>query len=365
MNDPSVILEAHDIELRRGGKTTLSIPHLAVREGEVLAVLGPNGAGKTSLLLTLATLLKPHAGRILFKGMELGNRSSILAYRRSIAMVFQEPLLLSTSVFNNVASGLKLRGVPAGDIRRMVPHALNRFHIGALADRSARTLSGGEAQRTSLARALVVRPRILFLDEPFSSLDQPTREALMQDLEVAIAESKTTVLFATHHQDEALRLSDRIAVIRNGTIVQLGRTEDVLNSPCDEFVASFLGMETVLWGKVVEAEHGIVTLAVGDRRVAVAGYALQGEELLVGVRPENVILSTTSHTDDSSARNVFPAVVTGIVPKGFFYKITLDCGFPLAAYVTGRSRETLGIREGSNVTASFKATAVHVIRKRV
>ena len=364
MNAPSVILEARDIELRRNGRTTLAVPHLAVHEGEVLAVLGPNGAGKSSLLLTLATLLKPHAGKVLFKGKGLNNPSSILTYRRSIAMVFQEPLLLSTSVFNNVASGLRLRGVSGSDIKRIVPRALSRFHITALANRSARTLSGGEAQRTSLARAFVVQPRILFLDEPFSSLDQPTREALIQDLKVAIEETKTTVLFATHHLDEALRLSDRIAVVQNGTIVQLGRTEDVLNSPCDEFVASFIGMETVLWGKVVKAEQGIVTLAVGNRLIAVAGDALPGEDILIGVRPENVILSTTPHADGSSARNVFSALVTGIIPKGFFYRITLDCGFPLAAYITSHSRNALNIQEGSNVTASFKATAVHVIRKK-
>jgi len=364
MNSDSVILEARGIQLRRGGRTTLAVPHLAVMAGEVLALVGPNGAGKTTLLLTLAGLLQPGAGTILFKGRELASRAAALAYRRSIAVVFQESLLLATTVYHNVAMGLKLRGVPAREIKRTVPLMLSRFRIADLADRSGRSLSGGEAQRASLARAFVLNPRIVFLDEPFASLDPPTREALLQDLAGAIAETRTTVVFATHHQDEALRLADRMAVMRGGAVVQIGRCEDVMNSPRDEFVASFVGMETVLWGTVLEAAQGTVTLSVAGRQVAAVGEAAPGEELLVGVRPENVTLSAAPHTEATSARNVFPATVVGIVPKGFFYKVALDCGFPLAAYVTGRSVEMLGIRQGARVAASFKATAVHVIRKK-
>jgi len=364
MSQQRIILEAHNLELHRGGVRTLSIAHLSVIHGEVLALVGPNGSGKSTLLLTLACLLTPTRGDILLQGHAINHRSSALTYRRNIAMVFQEPLLLHTSVFNNVAVGLKMRGIPAPHIKQAVEEALCRFHIAALADRSARTLSGGEAQRVSLARAFVLKPQIVFLDEPFSSLDPPTREALIHDLEKVIAETKTTVVFATHNQEEALRLADRMAVMHHGTIVQIGTTEEVINNPHNEFVASFVGMETVVHGIVQEADHGIVIIAVAKHLIAAVGEAQPGEELLIGVRPENVTLSTTVHPADSSARNVFPATVARIVPKGLFYKVSLDCGFPLAAYVTGRSLETLGIREGVSVTASFKATAVHIIRKR-
>jgi len=364
MNGDPVILEARGIELRRGGRTTLAIPHLAVVAGEVLALVGPNGAGKTTLLLALAGLLRPCAGTLHCNGKRVEGRAAVLAYRRSIAMVFQEPLLLSTTVFNNVASGLKLRGVPARDIKRVVPQMLSRFRIADLAHRSGRALSGGEAQRTSLARAFAVNPRIVFLDEPFSSLDPPTRETLMQDLETVISETKTTVVLATHHHEEALRLADRMAVMRGGEIVQIGRCDEVLNAPRDEFVASFVGMETLLRGTVTAIDDGTITLAVGNQLLAAIGQARQGEELLVGVRPENVTLSREPHRGDTSARNVFAATVAGVAPRGLFYRVMLDCGFPLAAYVTGRSIEALGIREGARLTASFKATAVHVIRRK-
>jgi tungstate transport system ATP-binding protein len=177
---PDILLGAEDLLVRRGGVTVLDISDLCVLKGEVLALIGPNGAGKSTLLLTLAGLLKPSRGRFRFGE---GRITDPFSYRRRVAMVFQEPLLFDTTVFNNVASGLKIRGMESAEIKRTVPGYLERFGIGHLNRRSARKLSGGEAQRTSLARAFVTKPEIIFLDEPFSSLDPPTREALIGDLE--------------------------------------------------------------------------------------------------------------------------------------------------------------------------------------
>ncbi|MCX8044861.1 MAG: ABC transporter ATP-binding protein [Desulfobacterota bacterium] len=364
MNDNPIILQACDIILQRDNRTTLSIPHLAVHQGEVVSLIGPNGAGKTSLLLVLAGLLRPMRGTLRFNENNITCSSALLAYRRSIAMVFQEPLLLHTTVFNNVAAGLKMRGIPHAEIRRIVPYILERFHIEHLAQRSSKALSGGEAQRVSLARAFAVNPRIVFLDEPFSSLDPPTREALLQDFESVLSEMKTTVVFATHHQDEALRLADRMAVMRDGTVVQIGTCEEVINAPQDEFVATFVGMETLLRGMVTETKNGMVTIAVGNQRVTAIADARVGEELLIGIRPEHVTLGTVSAPHTTSARNMFAATVVDVVLKGLFYKVVLDCGFPLTAFVTGQSREALGIRTGTRLTATFKATAVHILRKK-
>ncbi len=364
MNNRQTILEAKNITLRRGGVTTLEIPQLSIIAGEVLSLVGPNGAGKSTLMLTLARLLKAHAGELLFRGRKIENHGSELAYRRSLAMVFQEPLLFETTVFNNVAAGLNLRGLARGEITRVVAQCLERFSIKHLADRSARKISGGEAQRTSLARAFALSPQIVFLDEPFSSLDPPTREALIEDLDRIIKETKTTVVFATHDQEEALRLSDRMAVMQRGRIIQIGPAADVINYPADEFVASFVGMETVLEGVVRESARGMMTVSIAGHDVAAIGEAQPGEKLLLGVRPENVTLAKTPRPEDTSARNVFPASVVKIIPRGLFYKICLDCGFFLSTYITGQSLESLALHEGTQVAASFKATAVHVIRKK-
>ena len=229
----------------------MDIPELTVRAGEVLSLIGPNGAGKTTLLQSLCYLHKYFEGEVLFRDRVIGKDYDIFDYRRRIAMVFQEPLLFDTTVFKNVASGLKFRGVDRKDIERRVAENLEQFGISHLADRSARTISGGEAQRTSLARAFATRPEILFLDEPFASLDPPTRESLTHDLEKILGNQKHTSISATHDRNEALRSSDRIAFMSDGRIKQLGTPTELVNNPIDEFVASFVGVETVLTGKVV------------------------------------------------------------------------------------------------------------------
>lgn len=173
MTGNSAILETRDLVVKRGGTTILSVDTLALSPVEVLSVIGPNGAGKTTLLQVLAGLVRPLRGEILFQGASVRGESN-LAYRRRISMVFQEPLLFDTTVFGNVASGLKIRGMLRQVIAERTTRQLNRFGISHSADRSAWTLSGGEAQRTSLARAFAVNPEILFLDEPFASLDPPT-----------------------------------------------------------------------------------------------------------------------------------------------------------------------------------------------
>ena len=173
MNAHQCILEINNIDIRRGGARVLDVSQFGLRQGHVLCIVGPNGSGKSTLLLTLCCLLKRAQGELRFKGLPVGDRASVLAYRRSTATVFQESLLFDTSVYDNVASGLKLRGMPRQEIRRRVEHNLERFRISHLARRAARKLSGGEAQRAALARAFATGPEILFLDEPFSAHSEP------------------------------------------------------------------------------------------------------------------------------------------------------------------------------------------------
>jgi len=361
--DPSPMLEVKNLEVKRGGIKILSVPSLLIHEGEILSLIGPNGAGKTTLLQTLSYLLKPFQGEIFFRGRKVAANHSVLEYRRELAMVFQEPLLFDTTVFNNVASGLKIRGMKKSEIRDRVMEQLDRFGISHLSQRSAKTLSGGEAQRTSLARAFALQPEILLLDEPFASLDPPTRDSLLEDLEHILQQTRTTAIFATHDRLEALRLSNRMAVMNEGEIFQIGSPGEVMNHPVNEWVASFVGVETILTGKVVRKDGGTFFASVDGQEIEVVGDVHLGETVVLCIRPENVTLSIRSSQEGTSARNVFLGRIVRIVSLGLYQKVYLHCGFPLVAYVTNHSLEELSLVEGKEVKASFKATAVTVIRK--
>ncbi|MFQ5473187.1 MAG: ATP-binding cassette domain-containing protein, partial [Dehalococcoidia bacterium] len=188
-----VKLSVRGLKMSRGGRQILDVSTLDVFVGETLVVLGPNGSGKSTLLQLIALLETPDEGEILVDGVRADKDA--LGWRRRMALVFQEPLLLDTTVERNVGSGLSIRGVPRRERPQRIRDWLGRFGIDALADRAAKTLSGGEAQRTSLARALVLDPELLLLDEPFAALDAPTKQALVDDLERILAQArKTTVL---------------------------------------------------------------------------------------------------------------------------------------------------------------------------
>jgi tungstate transport system ATP-binding protein len=357
------ILEAKSLKVIRGGSLLVDVAELAIQEGETLSLIGPNGAGKTTLLQALSFLMKPSAGKILFRGQSVGTDYGALEFRRNLAMVFQEPLLFDTTVYGNVVSGLKIRGTSGAEARRIVEAQLERFGIAHLHNRSAKTLSGGEAQRTSLARAFAVSPAILFLDEPFAALDPPTREAIVTDLEKVLAETRTTTVMATHDRNEALRLSNRIAVMEGGRIAQIDRPSVVLNEPVDAAVASFVGTETILEGEVGGVNESALMIRVNGSEVEVVGKGKVGEKVVLCIRPENVTLSIPDGNVKTSARNVFRGRIGRIVPLGLFHRVEISCGFPLVAYVTTHALEDLALQEGNEVAASVKATAIHVIRK--
>ena len=236
----NIILEGKNLNIKKGNTVILDVPEIQIQAGEFLSVIGPNGAGKTTLLKMLCCLMKkPKGGEILFKDRIIGSEYSLIEYRRKVTMVFQEPLLFDTTVYNNVASGLKFRHTERSDIDAIVMENLERFGISHLKNRSAWTLSSGEARKTGLARALALKPEILFLDEPFGSLDPLAKVNLYGDLERVIPGSGLTIVFATHDCEEALRLSHRIAVMDNGKIIQIDEPDVVLKHPVNDFVESF------------------------------------------------------------------------------------------------------------------------------
>lgn len=356
------IISVENLKVHLGGASILDIPSFSITEGEFISLIGPNGSGKSTLLLVLNCLLKPVAGGVKYRGRAVSSRDEAFQYRRRVSMVFQEPLLFDTTVYRNVASGLKIRGIGRDETRERVMRYLKWFNIEHLAHRSARKLSGGEAQRTSLARAFALEPEVIFLDEPFSALDPPTRHSLTDDLDKIVTETGTTTIMVTHDQSEALRMSDRLAVMNSGSIVQIGAPSHVMNNPVNEFVANFVGMDTILDGKVLRTDGGMATISVTGVEIDALGTALPGDSVYCCIRPENVTIELNDPDNLTSARNNFPAVIRDIFSVGPFLKISLDCGFALTSYVTREAFAVLELREGMEVYASFKATAVHLIK---
>lgn len=353
-------ISANALQVRRGQRLVIDVESLELRRGEVLAVIGPNGAGKTTLLLHLALLERPTSGSLLFDGAPVRGRE--LPLRRRMAVVFQEPLLLDRSVTDNVEQALALRNVPRAQRRERRERWLARFGITHLAARSSRALSGGEAQRVSLARAFALDPEVLFLDEPFSALDHPTREALLSDLASVLDETGTTTLFITHDHDEAARMGDRVAVLIGGRITQVGPPAEVFASPADEATAAFVGIETMLPAEVVSREGELLTMRAGRHTVEALSHGAF-ERALVCLRPEDISLSPAGERVASSARNKLPGRVARITPSNAGARVEVDCGVRLVAHLTRRSVEDLRLAPGVPVVASFKATAVHLIPK--
>jgi tungstate transport system ATP-binding protein len=236
------MLDVEGLRLERGGRQILDLPAFAVRTGEVLAVVGPNGAGKSSLLQSLALLVPATFQRYSLDGRPVRLPAETLAIRRQMALVMQEALLLDTTVLENAASGLLLRGVPRQEAGRIAADWLERLGVGHLVARSARQLSGGEAQRVSLARALALAPRLLLLDEPFSALDVLTRTALLQELRPLLKQREMTALLVTHDVTEVAHLADRMAVLEEGRLVQEGTPQAVLAAPVSAIVKRMAGI---------------------------------------------------------------------------------------------------------------------------
>jgi len=352
-------LSIRDLRITRQGQTVLTIPEFSIGVGEMVAVIGPNGAGKSSLLMAVASLL-PYEGVITLNGTAI-TPVNAAQVRKQIALVMQDPPILNMSVFENVSIGLRFRGLPQREISQRVNHWLERLSISHLAKRPASRISGGEAQRVALARAFVIQPTLMLLDEPFSALDNPTRLGLIHDLHQILEDTQITTLFVTHDLDEALAISDRVAVLINGQLRQLGKASQVFSSPADREIAAFVGVETIIPGSVKQVEDGLMDIQTDAGIVQAIADGHPGQSVWICLRPEEITLFPKPDGHLSSARNHIPCTVLGIAAQGPLVRVLLGGAYPMTALITRASLMEMNLKDGSPVIAAFKASAVHII----
>ena len=336
----------------RRGELTVDV-ELAVGDGEVLAVLGPNGAGKSTLLRVLAGLLLPDGGHVeVDREIWDGDARHLPAHRRSIGMVFQDHLLFPhLSITENVAFGLRARGAAKAAARAAAADWLDRVGLHGLGNRRPGELSGGQAQRAALARALAGEPRVLLLDEPLSALDARTRLTVRAELRRHLADYAGSAVLVSHDPVDAMALAGRVVVVEEGRVVQAGTPLEVSRRPRTDYVARLVGLALLPGtgrGRAVDLDGGGV--------VAVAEEA--DGPVFVAVRPESVALYLSR--PDGSPRNVWPARLTAATPHGATVRCELDGPVPLIADVTATAFAELGLAPGSDVWATVKASEVAV-----
>jgi putative spermidine/putrescine transport system ATP-binding protein len=301
-------LDVGGAEKAFGAAVVLGGVDLKVGAGEFVSLLGPSGCGKTTLLRIIAGLLAADRGTVHLDGEDITGRPP---HRRDVGVVFQNYALFPhLTVAENVAFGLKARRRPGGAGAPVVKRFLELVHLADFADRSVRALSGGQQQRVAVARALAVGPKLLLLDEPFSALDRKLRETMQIELRRLLRELGTTAVFVTHDQDEALTMSDRIAVMNRGAIEQLATPETIYRSPRTAFVLEFVGLSSRLAGKVVGTlGEGMIAVDTAMGRISGRGSFIAGSDVVVAVRPERIQVGKPG--DNSARADLRDAVFQG------------------------------------------------------
>lgn len=334
----------------------------------VTVLFGPSGSGKTTILRSIAGLDPLDGGHISCDGVTWNDEQRILvpARQRGIGYLFQDHALFPhLDVRGNVGYGLDR--TKRADRAALIRQALRATGAEHLEERHVRDLSGGEAQRVALARSIAPQPRLLLLDEPFSSLDTPTRTRLRADVRELLVATGTPAIVVTHDRAEALALGDRICVIVDGRIRQRGTPEEVFDRPADPGVAAVVGVETAVAGVITAERDGVTEVVVNAvRLIAARDPGVQssiGDEVLVCIRAEDVSLSVGGEDAISSQRNRLAARVTSIANEGPLVRVDMNAGFGLSSYITRPALEDLHLEPGSTVTASFKGQSVHLISR--
>ncbi|AMO62640.1 spermidine/putrescine ABC transporter ATPase [Mycolicibacterium phlei] len=346
-----------------GGAHAVERVNITVEAGEFFSLLGPSGCGKTTTLRMVAGFEQPTSGRILLGDEDI---TDIRPARRPVNMVFQDYALFPhMTVADNVAFGLKVKGLSRKECAQRVGEALESMRLTALAGRRPSQLSGGQRQRVALARALVNQPRALLLDEPLGALDLKLRREMQSELARVHRDTGTTFLYVTHDQEEALTLSDRIAVMNQGRIEQLADPRTLYERPATAFVAGFIGTSNLLVLNDPRRVNGhlVSTLGDGDRLVAPAAAAPGDGPLTVTVRPERIYLHPDEDADVSDGHSAVRGVVTEVVYCGSTTHVTvaLPTDERLVVHELSDDSDLKKIARGSRVRLSWPPESTHVI----
>lgn len=330
--------------------------NLEVKNKEYLVILGPTGAGKTLLLEMIVGFHSPDSGEIWINGE---NVTDSPPEKRKVGFVYQDYMLFPhMTVKENVEFGLKMHGIPPAERKKATNDVLELTGLIPLRDRFPNTLSGGEQQKTALARALIIKPEVLLLDEPLSALDVNTQKKLQSELKRLHEELEITTVHVTHNQVEAFILADRLAVMKDGAIVQTGSPEQVFHKPRDDYVARFVGFENLFDGEVIENQKNVAKIDIGG--VVIEAVTEKVGKCVVGVRPDDIIVS--ERLFKSSVRNTLKGTIMDFVDMDAFVSLIVSVdNSSFAALITKRSFLEMRLKKGSEVYLSFKASAVHVI----
>ncbi|MDR1701529.1 MAG: ABC transporter ATP-binding protein [Sporomusaceae bacterium] len=341
----------------RDGRVVLDIDEILIHKSEHVAVVGINGAGKSTLLQVINALLPYQSGEVKIFG-QTQNTKNAFKLRQISSLVFQEPILLEDTVYENIALPLKFRKTPAKEIAPLVKKAMASFHCEHLASRHALSLSGGEAQRVCLARALVYEPELLLLDEPFTALDAVTRTEILADLKKAATDVGMTVILVSHNYKDVLYFATRAIALESGKIIQDGAPEKLLRYPATKSVASLVGMDNI-FPCLVKSEENNVLIRISDE-ICFAKKECDPIANTCCLTGDELTLLQDNTACDLEKLVIFDAVITHITPGISIYKIMLTGGG--LSFVARIPREkSLNLKIGMNVRAAFNAQGTHLI----
>jgi putative spermidine/putrescine transport system ATP-binding protein len=337
---------------------------LGIEPGSMVALLGPSGCGKTTTLRLIAGLLQPNAGEIYLDGVPI---SRTPVHRRKIGMLFQNYALFPhMTVAQNIAFGLEMRRLPRPAIDERVDEVLQLVQLAGFGERMPSQLSGGQQQRVALARAIVIEPALLLLDEPLGALDKSLRQSMQVELRALQRRLGITTVMVTHDQDEALTLADRIVIMRDGQIEQVGPPEEVYQRPLSRFTASFLGASNFFRGRVTRNESGALAVAIPNGPTLSMRTSREvGSEVSVALRPEAITVDLCGPTTANQVANSTPALVEQLVYHGFVthLHLRLPNGDPFLAYLRhGADLAEKAIAPGTRVFAHWSADALQIVR---
>ncbi|MHC4609681.1 MAG: ABC transporter ATP-binding protein [Planctomycetota bacterium] len=357
MSEATPLLEIQGVTKRFGPDTAVEDVSLSLSENEFFALLGPSGCGKTTLLRLLAGFEVADAGRVLLDGQDL---TAVRPNRRPINMMFQSYALFPhLTVRRNIAYGLRMDGIRDPDLSARVDEALELVQMTALAERRPDQLSGGQGQRVALARALIKRPRLLLLDEPLAALDRKLRQQMQFELKKLQHDVGITFIVVTHDQEEALAMADRIALLNQGRIAQLGSAEELYEEPRNHFVADFIGTMNFFEGRI--ADGGVEVAELGLLKGNVGGAAA-GTPAFLAVRPERITLHDTPPA--AGEPNLVPGILEGSSYMGqdlsLFVRVSGQ-ETPLVLRMDSADGRGLQAAEGAQVWCSWPMAASRVL----